>query len=304
MYVNSEKIYRVSENRSLSPGNLQKVRSDFVNQLCKNRSVLKARGVVNRCFQLREIPGVKADVDTFCAKTYTTEYFGGINGHFNATYKPSDHKLDILLPVFFDASFDKTPGKEKEVYFIKHVGTTWSKNNMMQPTFGPSLWSIGVGNVDGVVKVEKKSKEDDAFFKIKGGAPSASVSSGEVDMSDIAYDDTKKAANEEVGSMGYKNNVYGHEAGHMFGLGDEYGPVGGTEKATHYDLTKEAFDEAYADNNAVRDDGKTQDSIMNETGTVHRHHYVTFWDAMVQAIKAGAPDKNKAPNMREDWKII
>ena len=77
--------------------------------------------------------------------------------------------------------------------------------------------------------------------------------------------------------------------------------------ATHYDLTKEAFGETYADEHAVRDDAKTLDSIMNETGTVHKHHYVTFWDAMVKAIQAdptyGSTESDKAPNMKYDWMI-
>lgn len=163
-----------------------------------------------------------------------------------------------------------------------------------------------MNDVDVNVQAVEKTDATKAYFRIsydpemRSGMGEDYVGKQIARLSAEGFNQTQNALKDQSDI-----NVYGHEAGHMFGLGDEYarkGVVG--EKATHYGLTKEAFDERYANANAVRDDDKTRDSIMNETGTVHRHHYVTFWDAMVQAIKAGAPDENKAPNMREDWKII
>lgn len=74
----------------------------------------------------------------------------------------------------------------------------------------------------------------------------------------------------------------------------------------HHDLTKEAFGDDYANNNAVMDNTKKAGTIMGSGTQVQKHHYVTFWDAMVQAIKAqysGDPSL-VAPNVHDDWQIV
>ena len=88
--------------------------------------------------------------------------------------------------------------------------------------------------------------------------------------------------------------------------------------ANHYDLTKKAFGENYANEHAVmhtnpdrhdrtKDGERLGTSVMRDGDTVEKHHYVTFWDAMVQAIQSdseyGSNPSPKAPNMHEDWKI-
>lgn len=93
-------------------------------------------------------------------------------------------------------------------------------------------------------------------------------------------------------------DVTPHEFGHMVGLGDEYG----SGNATHYDLTKKAFGEKYADQVAKQGDTDYA-SVMEGGDDVRIQHYVTFWDALVKATttKATEPDPKFG---HDDWKFI
>lgn len=93
-------------------------------------------------------------------------------------------------------------------------------------------------------------------------------------------------------------DVTPHEFGHMIGLGDEYG----AGLATHYDLTKKAFGEDYADQVAKRGDTDYA-SVMEGGNDVRIQHYVTFWDALVATTtqKATKPTPKLG---HDDWQFI
>ncbi len=89
---------------------------------------------------------------------------------------------------------------------------------------------------------------------------------------------------------GWKNvqTTLEHEAGHMFGLDDEYVYPGVAVGANsqHYALTMQAFGKQYADlqANIVADSA----SLMNGGNDIRPHHYVTFWDGLTQLTSAAA----------------
>ncbi len=117
----------------------------------------------------------------------------------------------------------------------------------------------------------------------------------------IKKPDGKFCAADEIN----KYNVYAHEAGHMFGFGDEYitdGHVKGDE-TSHYQLTREVLGKKYANANAKMNDDHMTETLMGAGTTVQPHHYVTFWDAMCKALSDKGIDENKAPVKRKDWKI-
>ena len=82
---------------------------------------------------------------------------------------------------------------------------------------------------------------------------------------------------------GNAQTVAAHEAGHMFGLDDEYtggGAYGAGKKTEHTD-----FAAAAGHTGAMH---AKSDSIMSEGSVVRPHHYVTFLDALKQV--SGMPD--------------
>lgn len=93
-----------------------------------------------------------------------------------------------------------------------------------------------------------------------------------------------------------KHNVAAHEAGHMFGLGDEYvdekPPENVREKfagdqPSHYDLVKDLMGQEAADELLIQNTG----SLMSVGNEIKRGHYVFFLQAL-----------NKATG--KNWKII
>ncbi len=293
MYADRVKISDTRMNDVSCRGTLRNVRQNYAN------SQIRTMGV--RCLQLRPIPD-DGNIAVFTSKTFAANgYTEGNFGHFNAMYLPLEKKLNIDLPVFFMDGFPE----EYANYFIDNVKRTWSEKYKMQTKVDTPAWKSALNDVNVFVQAEEAADKDSAYFKItydpdkRCGHGEDKVGAGTARLSGRGHDQT-----EEAWAGNSNTNVYGHEAGHMFGLGDEYGPVGGTEKATHYDLTEEAFDKAYADDNAVRNGGKTFNAIMGNRTIVRKHHYVTFWAAMVQAIQKGSPDSTKAPNERSDWEIV
>lgn len=274
---------------------LRKVRQNYAN------SPMMTIGM--KCLQLRPIPD-DGNIATFMGKTFIENgYRVGNSGHFNAKYLPQDKKLNIGLPVFFRDGFPE----EKAKYFIDNVKETWSEKYNMQTNVDTPEWKSALNDVDVFVQAEKAANEGDAYFKLQEHSGGSYVRDNDVSLRDSAYEDTQKAKRGEVGSRGYKLNVYGHETGHMLGLGDEYIASSSRkgDHATHYDLTKEALGEDEANCNATKDVLEHRDrSIMGYGPEVKKHHYVTFWAAMVQAIQGGSPDSTKAPNQRSDWKIV
>ncbi|HEY9600589.1 MAG TPA: OmpA family protein [Allocoleopsis sp.] len=104
---------------------------------------------------------------------------------------------------------------------------------------------------------------------------------------------------------GWQNiqDVTVHEFGHMIGLDDEYDSGRGAI-TDHYALTKKAFGEKYANEVAKVNVGGATDqaSVMEGGNDVRLYHYVTFWDALVQAtLKAPVPNPKFG---YDDWKFI
>lgn len=285
--------------------------NNIVGKVRQCKSTVQKKRNMGYCLQLRDIlHSEQQDVTAFCSKNYMKNgYKAGNNGHFDIVYEPGNKVLKINLPVFFKKSRRGKPFPQKKaIFFIQNIQNTWSGAHKMHTKVANRSWSSTLNDVDVNVQAVEKTDATKAYFRIsydpemRSGRGEDYVGKQIARLSAEGFNQTQNALKGQSDI-----NVYGHEAGHMFGLGDEYarkGVVG--EKATHYNLTKKAFGKRYADRKAIRvANVKASRSIMSYDGVkVERHHYITFWDAMVQAIKAGAPDKNKAPNMREDWKII
>lgn len=222
--------------------------------------------------------------------------------------------------------------KEKQL-FKESVEKTWSnkwkiKTNIKSigKIFAKSWDSLNPVKVN--VKVEEKG-DGTSFFKITGNTSNflsdnmvwhgkALLSNSGYNMSfytmhpfrywrsDISKSNIGKVIHDENESdfpdklPNY--NIYAHEAGHMFGLDDEYDL--GSDKAAHYELTKKAFGEKYADENAKRNNSDIN-SLMSQGVVVKKHHYVTFWDSMIKSIQQKYPNEtsNDVPNQYEDWEI-
>ena len=104
-----------------------------------------------------------------------------------------------------------------------------------------------------------------------------------------------------VVGTGARQTVAAHEAGHMFGLDDEYtggGAYGPGKKTEHTDFAaKEGFTGAMH---------ATSDAIMSGGKEVRQHHYVTFIDALrkVSGMKEwafGPPQAVTAPSELGDY---
>lgn len=225
-----------------------------------------------------------------------------------------------------------------------------------------------------------------AFFDLRAVPDRSGVNRGVAKLRENSFEDNSVVDRRERKRVGNKTKLYpswnptAHEAGHMFGLGDEYRvnncidryitptgenkefycyknpelrfvddegnlqtynlstqshiersgeryTVGRSSKgyyladasgerldrsldgtvSAHYDLVKDYINENYANEHAVMHDGNGQktDSIMKSGNTVEVQHYVTFADAMVQAIQKKFPSvpSPDAPNTRKDWTI-
>ncbi|MEG2070148.1 MAG: hypothetical protein RR034_02090, partial [Bacteroidales bacterium] len=258
-------------------------------------------------------------INTFRGKEYEIKKYHLIGfGCFNSKYIPFAKKLDINLPVYFNKIGENGAlcdfPDDEAIYYINNVKTTWSGKHKINFTgnghdekkynlfksYVKAGWKTALNPVEVDVKAEKINNQADAYFKIKYNTLDKDnvASDHTATLSKQGYDETKKG--------GANYNVLGHETGHMFGLDDEYEATNFGYQTDHYDLTEKAFGKKYADDNAKQDDNKNLKSIMNEGTEVRQHHYVTFWDAMVQAIQTQypavpAPD---APNVHQDWEIV
>lgn len=276
------------------------------------------------------------NIKAFMDKNYDLKHYSaGSNGVFDVIYNPKKHCLDVTLPVFYKPSMDEA----KKKFFIENIKNTWNDKYdikfteaRLNPT-GSTPKKADVGQTESKtwekelketiqinIEVQEKDNKDDAYFVLKtisGGSsvkkskrhtiPGASILRGKVHLRDTGF---------KVGSPSgsFKSlNPTAHEVGHMFGLGDEYVVKNKKkgDKATHYQLTEKAFGTTEADKLATMD--KNSDPASKRKGTtimrngdkVEKHHYVTFWDAMVKAIQSvyREDSSEKAPNMHKDWTI-
>lgn len=268
-------------------------------EICKSRSLAKG------ALQLRRIPG-KKNVEKFLGNIYNKKDYNLGYGHFDATYRPQNKNLQIDLPVFFKKSPAGTPfPADKARYFMDNVKSTWSEKYRLRTTVTPRFWKNKLNDVQVFVRAREETNANQAYFKIDyddntshGG--DCVYSNYTATLSAEGYDQTVSA--ESKPKTGY--NVYGHETGHMLGLDDEYAATREGHHTDHYDLTKRAFGKWYAKRKATQHDNKNKRSIMNEGVEVRKHHYVTFWDAMIQSIGDQGISSEEAPTEHKDWKIV
>ena len=266
-------------------------------------------------------------INAFMNKTYEKKDYKRLwYGRFDARYTPKKHELVVTLPVYYGAGMDAG----KQTFFEGNVHNTWSgqhhinfQKSRLEPSSQPSSgisWKNNLVNTDVVVNVAKKDKADEAYFKLQTipcGASSVNPG-GIVKLSEKSFKHINRLEDRETfvenGDEYTVNswNPTAHEAGHMLGLDDEYVYEGmhEGERNEHYDLTEKALGKEYADQHAIVSDNRPdtkENSIMDSGNKVEKHHYVTFWDAMVNAIQSdseyGSTPSLKAPNQHEDWKI-
>lgn len=269
------------------------------------KEICRSRRLTKGALQLRIISG-KNNVENFLGRKYEKKDYNLGYGHFDATYTPQNKKLQIDLPVFFKKSRrGRSFPTDKAQYFIDNVKSTWSEKYRLRTIVTPKFWKDKLNDVKVFVRARNESDANKAYFRINydyknvDGGDSVG-SNNTATLSAEGYDQTADAKSHP--QSGY--NVYGHEAGHMLGLDDEYAASGEGYHTDHYDLTKRAFGEKYAERKATQHDNRNVRSIMNAGVEVRKHHYVTFWDAMIQSIKDKGIGRKKAPTEHKDWKIV
>lgn len=321
---NKEKVIRRIEGGGMvrQRMNVENLRSRIVQENIFSSPVISNLKIA----QLRNLPN--KEYSDFSVKEYTFEYkgnfrnssFQGIgNAGFKTIYKPNEKNVNIILPI----KWNSKDGQQEKAYFITNVHDTWSnkfifKTNAQGLESDSSLstkneWAQ-LNNVG--VEVYAVENNDAPLFEINYNTKNAdSVSGGTAKLSEQGYKETlyswDPTASGALGTYGSdKLNVYGHEAGHMFGLGDEnLTSKNQGQQTQHYHLTELAFQQDYADKHAVRNatydkkDGDNRESIMSWGNIVQKHHYVTFWDAMVKSIQEKYPTNENVPKLHEDWEI-
>ncbi len=147
---------------------------------------------------------------------------------------------------------------------------------------GATIAAAGVTvKVQGKDAAQRKERFDHVVEQFKQGGP--------VDASRITLvEDGEGEAGTIIIGDGNAQTVAAHEAGHMFGLDDEYtggGAYGAGKQTEHTD-----FAAAAGHTGAMH---AKSDSIMSEGSVVRPHHYVTFLDALKQV--SGMPDWDYGP---------
>ncbi|MDH6343914.1 hypothetical protein M2480_002267 [Parabacteroides sp. PFB2-12] len=217
----------------------------------------KAVGNQAGCMQRRPIPqGPRnRNVSNFIKQKYSKNYNNGL-GHFNALYNPKAKTLNITLPVHFPvtpgvqiateegrAIFDGAMPPTYKAKFKEAVRDKWSRKHLITTTAernsaetGSNLWQSKLNPVTVYVTVEEKANPGESYFSIKhnnsiGFSNVSQSDSGEgtVHLAEGAYHQTLISQNPQdprvnpyMIKLGDKFNTYAHEAGHMFGLDDEY----------------------------------------------------------------------------------
>ena len=163
------------------------------------------------------------------------------------------------------------------------VGTVWRLAKEM-PNAAPGSTIAAAGltvRVQGKDDRQRRDRFAAVLDHLKQG--------GGVDLSRATFEDGGEgdSAHVTIGT-GDAQTVAAHEAGHMFGLDDEYtgeGAYAAGKKTEHTDIAA-----AGGETGAMH---ATSDNIMSEGKEVRPHHYVTFLDALKQV--SGMPDWGYGP---------
>lgn len=245
----------------------------------------------------------------------------GQSGHFKIDYNPIAKELKVKIPVRFERATESEKSQdmqsEDKTYCLEHMNETWSHRfsiNTCLENNNENKWQ----DLNPVLVSVSVFEDEDPFFLIyyhvKEGPEDklgAMVDKGKVRLTDKAFNETRYASavipenNQENGQEDTLRvyNVLGHEFGHMVGLYDEYiiTPTGS------YKMIRRVFGKKYADENVPECDiNKSEDkeqSIMYCGIELKKHHYITFLQAMTQAIQ----DKEEGwygPNYLEEWTIV
>lgn len=158
------------------------------------------------------------------------------------------------------------------------VGTVWRlAKEMPNAAPGSTIDAAGLTvKVKGKDAAQRKDRFDAVVDHLKQG--------GNVDASRVTMvEDGEGETGSIVVGDGKAQTVAAHEAGHMFGLDDEYtgdGAYAPGKKTEHTD-----FAAGSGHTGAMH---AKSDSIMSEGSKIRPHHYVTFLDALKQV--SGMPD--------------
>lgn len=152
------------------------------------------------------------------------------------------------------------------------VGTVWRlAKEMPNAAPGSTIEAAGLTvKVQGKDARQRRDRFDAVLDHLKQG--------GGVDSARVKFEDGGEGDGGHVTvGGGEAQTVAAHEAGHMFGLDDEYtgaGAYGAGKKTEHTDIAAAA-----GQTGAMH---ATSDNIMSEGKVVRPQHYVTFLDALKQ----------------------
>lgn len=166
------------------------------------------------------------------------------------------------------------------------VGTVWRlAKEMPNAAPGSTIEAAGLTvRVQGKDARQRRDRFDAVLDHLKQG--------GGVDSARVKFEDGGEGEGGHVTvGGGEAQTVAAHEAGHMFGLDDEYtgaGAYGAGKKTEHTDIAAAA-----GHTGAMH---ATSDNIMSEGKVVRPQHYVTFLDALKQV--SAMPDWDYGPTQK------
>jgi hypothetical protein len=178
------------------------------------------------------------------------------------------------------------------------VGTVWRLSKEMPNAAAGS--TIAAASLSVKVQGKDDQQRKDRFDAVKDHLKlAAGFDPGRATMIDGGAGDT----GEIVVGTGDAQTVAAHEAGHMFGLDDEYTGEGAYKAGQKTEHTDIAAKEGHTGAMHAK-----SDSIMSEGKEVRPHHYVTFLDALrtvtgMQEWEQGPPRPVTAPSGAGDFPV-
>jgi hypothetical protein len=223
--------------------------------------------VVNTYKVTKGFVGGSADVSRKGGKTGTA-FDNTMNITSEDVVPRKDHLLDRGI-AFEAGKAQLTAGAVKRIW-------NFAKNLPNAPAGATIAAAPVTVKVQGKDAADRKARFEAVVEQFKQGGP--------VDASRITMvEDGEGDAGFITVGDGNAQTVAAHEAGHMFGLDDEYTGTGAYapgKKTEHTDMAAAA-----GHTGAMH---AKSDSIMSEGSVVRPHHYVTFLDALKQV--SGMPD--------------